>query len=688
MGLLGGKMNTIFLKKSFGVLQRVGKSLMLPVALLPAAGLLMGIGTLLQNQDIISNIPILSGETFQLIANIMSSSGNIIFSNLPLIFAVGVAIGMSNGDGVAALASIVAFLIMNMTIGITAGVDLSQIDTNPMYDIVLGIPTLQTGVFGGILIGMVSALIYQKFYNIKLPEFLGFFSGKRFVPIVAAIAGLLIGIIMVVIWPPIQNFLLAFSRSMIGTNQTISALIFGIIERALIPFGLHHIWYNPFWYQFGEYTNLAGQLIIGDQAIFFAQLKDGVEFTAGTFMTGKFPFMMFGLPAAALAMYHEADSDKKKLVAGILFSGTLTSFLTGITEPIEFMFLFVAPVLFAVHCIFAGLSFMIMQMLNVKVGLTFSGGLIDFILFGVLPNRTRWWWVIIVGVIFATIYYVGFRYIIRKLDLRTPGREKEEREINIDVSDGDLAYKVLDAFGGVKNIKYLDACITRLRVTVKNISLINRSKIKSLGAADLMIIGDNIQAIFGPNSDMLKEQMKDIMDGKEVRVKKQKKIEKIKKGIKTESSIMIPVSGRLLRLEEVPDPIFSMKLIGDGFAIDPKRNTLISPIKGMILTISKTSHSITVRGLDGYDIFIHIGIDSINLNGDGFKSFVQEGDIVNEGDLLIEFPLDKMREKLKSPIIPVIFKGLSKEKFIYFNNDIDVMSGDINKVEIHEKLNS
>ena len=279
-------MNTIFLKKYFGVLQRVGKSLMLPVALLPAAGLLMGIGTLLQNPNIINNIPMLSGETFQLMANIMSSSGDIVFSNLPLIFAVGVAIGMSNGDGVAALAAIVSFLIMNMTIGITARVDLLQVDTNPMYDMVLGIPTLQTGVFGGILIGMVSAIIYQKFYTIKLPEFLGFFSGKRFVPIVAAIAGVLIGIIMVVIWPPIQNFLLAFSRSMIGTNQTVSALIFGIVERALIPFGLHHIWYNPFWYQFGEYTNLAGQLVVGDQAIFFAQLKDGVEFTAGTFMTG------------------------------------------------------------------------------------------------------------------------------------------------------------------------------------------------------------------------------------------------------------------------------------------------------------------------------------------------------------------------------------------------------------------
>lgn len=681
-------MNTIFLKKYFGVLQRVGKSLMLPVALLPAAGLLMGIGTLLQNPNIINNIPMLSGETFQLMANIMSSSGDIVFSNLPLIFAVGVAIGMSNGDGVAALAAIVSFLIMNMTIGITARVDLLQVDTNPMYDMVLGIPTLQTGVFGGILIGMVSAIIYQKFYTIKLPEFLGFFSGKRFVPIVAAIAGVLIGIIMVVIWPPIQNFLLAFSRSMIGTNQTVSALIFGIVERALIPFGLHHIWYNPFWYQFGEYTNLAGQLVVGDQAIFFAQLKEGVEFTAGTFMTGKFPFMMFGLPAAALAMYHEADSDKKKLVAGILFSGALTSFLTGITEPIEFMFLFVAPVLFGVHCIFAGLSFMIMQILNVKVGLTFSGGLIDFILFGVLPNRTKWWWIIIVGIIFAAIYYIGFRYIIRKLDLKTPGREREESEIDIDINDGDLAYNVLDAFGGVKNIKYLDACITRVRVTVKNISLVNRSKLKSLGSADLMIIGDNIQAIFGPKSDMLKEQMKDIIDGKEVKVKKKKNIEKIEKGLKIESSIMMPVTGKLLRLEEVPDPIFSMKLIGDGFAIDPKKNILISPIKGMILTISKTSHSITIRGLDGFDIFIHIGIDSINLNGNGFRAFVQEGDIVNEGDLLIEFPLDEIREKLKSPMIPVIFKGLSKEKFIYFNNDMDVKSGDINKVEIHEKLNN
>ncbi len=678
-------MNTIFLKKSFGILQRIGKSLMLPVALLPAAGLLIGLGTVLQNPDIINNIPILAGDKIQLIANIMSSSGNIIFSNLPLIFAVGVAIGMSNGDGVAALASIVGFLIMNMTMGITAGVDLSQVGKNPMYATVLGIPTLQTGVFSGIVMGITSAIIYEKFYNIKLPEFLGFFSGKRFVPIVSAISGVLLGIVMAGIWPPIQNFLLNFSRSMIGANETISAFIFGVVQRALIPFGLHHIWYNPFWYQFGEYTNLAGQLVIGDQAIFFAQLKDGVEFTAGTFMTGKFPFMMFGLPAAALAMYHEADEDKKKLVSGILFSAALTSFLTGITEPIEFMFLFVAPILFAIHCVFAGLSFMIMQLLNVKVGLTFSGGLIDFILFGVLPNRTKWWWVIIVGIIFAIIYYIGFRYVIRRLDLKTPGREREESEVDIDISDGDLAYKILDAFGGSKNITYLDACITRLRITVRNLKLVNKSKLKTFGSADLMIIGDNIQAVFGPKSDMLKEQMKDIINGKEVIVKKEKKIDLIKKGIKIESSIMIPVTGKLLRLEEVPDEIFSMKLIGDGFAINPKKNILISPIKGTILTISPTGHSITVRGLDGFDIFIHIGIDSINLKSNEFKAFVKEGDLVEEGDLLIEFSLEEMIKKLKSPIIAIIFKGLPKEKFIYFNSDIDVISGDINKVEIHKK---
>lgn len=676
----------ILFKKSFGILQRVGKSLTLPIALLPVAGLLIGIGTLFENQDFLNTFPILAGDRFQIIANIMSSSGNIIFANLPLIFAVGVAIGMTSGDGVAALAAIVGFLIMNVTTGIIAGVDINQVPTNPMYTTVLGIPTLPTGVFGGIIMGIISAIIYEKFYDIKLPEFLGFFSGRRFVPIVAAIAGVILGAIMAVVWPPIQNFLLEFSRSMLSTNETLSAFIFGLIERALIPFGLHHIWYTPFWYQFGEYINSAGQLVVGDQSIFFAQLKDGVEFTAGTFMTGKYPFMMFGLPAAALAMYHEADKGKKKLVAGILFSGALTSFLTGITEPIEFMFLFVAPVLFAIHCIFAGLSFMIMQILNVKIGLTFSGGLIDFILFGVIPNRTNWLWVIIVGFAFAIIYYFGFRYIIRKLDLKTPGREDEDNNIKMDISYENLPYEILDAFGGTNNIRYLDSCITRLRVTVNKLSLVKRDKLKFLGAADLMIIGNNIQAIFGPQSDIIKEQIKDIMDGKEIVVKKKKKVEEIKSGKDTGNKIQIPLSGKLLRLEEVPDEIFSMKLIGDGFAINPTNNILKSPTRGMVITLAKEKHSITIRTLDGYDILMHIGIDSLKLRGEGFKAFVEEGDIVNSGDSLIEFSLELLKEKAKSPITPIIFKGLDSNSFIYFEYNKVVQSGEEDIIQIHNSM--
>lgn len=676
---------SLFFKKSFGVLQRIGKSITLPIALLPVAGLLMGIGTLFENQDFLNVFPIFSGNLFQIIADIMSSSGNVIFTNLPLIFAVGVAIGMTSGDGVSALAAIIGFLIMNVTTGIIAGIDITQVQNNPMYTTVLGIPSLSTGVFGGIIIGITTALLYEKFYDIKLPEFLGFFSGKRFVPIVSAISGLIIGIIMAAIWPPIQNGLLEFSRSMISANETVAAFIFGVIERALIPFGLHHIWYTPFWYQFGEYINSSGQLIVGDQSIFFAQLKDGVEFTAGTFMTGKYPFMMFGLPAAALAMYHEADKGKRKIVAGILFSAALTSFLTGITEPIEFMFLFVAPVLFAIHCVFAGLSFMIMQILNIKIGLTFSGGLIDFILFGVIPNRTNWIWVIIVGFLFALIYYFGFRFMIRWLNLKTPGREEAENNVNIDISSEELPYEILKAFGGGRNIKYLDSCITRLRVTVYEFSLVNKEKLKSLGAADLMIIGNNIQAIFGPQSDIIKEQMKDIMSGKEIFVKKKNKLQEMKSGIKTEKQIRIPISGKLVRLEEVPDDIFSMKIIGDGFAINPIDNILKSPAKGMVVTLAKEKHSITIRTLEGYDILMHIGIDTLKLRGEGFKAFVEEGDIVNSGDALIEFPLDIIREKAKSPITPIIFKGLEDNRFIYFEENRKVKVGEENIVQIHKE---
>ena len=673
------------LKSYFGILQRIGRALMLPVALMPAAGLLLGVGTMMQSIDFLQLFPLFEASWIQSISLIMSGSGDIIFANLPLIFAVGVAIGLCDGDGVAGLATIVGFLIMNVSMGISAGVTADMAYGNPMYANVLGIPTLQTGVFGGIIIGLIGAGLYKKFYNIEFPEVLGFFSGKRFVPIITAVAGLLVGLLLVIIWPPIQNGLLSFSRSMIDTNGTIAAFVFGFVERALIPFGLHHIWYNPFWYQFGEYTNAAGQLVMGDQAIFMAQLRDGVDFTAGTFMTGKYPFMMFGLPAAALAMYHEAKADKKKLVAGIFFSAALTSFLTGITEPIEFAFLFVAPLLFAIHCIFAGLSFMIMNMLNVKIGLTFSGGLIDFLLFGVFPNRTKWWLVIPVGVTFAIIYYFGFRFLIRKLNLKTPGRETEKLELNINVDNGELAFNILKALGGKSNVESLDSCITRLRVTVLDVSKVSRDELKILGSAGVMQIGKSIQAIFGTKSEILKGQIKDIMNGKEIENKVNKKIKEIKAGIDTGIVIAIPVSGKLINLEEVPDDVFSMKLIGDGFAIEPTDGHLNSPVKGKVTSLMKTNHAITITSDSGINVFIHIGIDTIRLNGDGFTSFVNIGDEVNIGDKLIDFPLQIIKEKASSSVIPVIFKNIKLDEYIYYKGNKKVKARDVDKVRIHRK---
>ncbi|QCX33105.1 PTS glucose transporter subunit IICBA [Caloramator sp. E03] len=498
-------------KKAFGVLQKVGKALMLPVALLPAAGILLAFGNMFQNQAFLEKAPMFGAAGVQIVAKVMEKSGDIIFGNLPLLFAVGVAVGLSGGEGVAGLAAIVGFLIMNVTMGIVGGVTSSLVGKNPAYANVLGIPTLQTGVFGGIIVGLIAYVLYEKYYKIELPQFLGFFAGKRFVPIITAATSIVLGLVMVVVWPPIQHGLNAFSSSMIDANKTIAAFIFGVIERALIPFGLHHIFYNPFWYQFGEYTNKAGELIRGDQAIFMAQLKDGVKFTAGTFMTGKFPFMMFGLPAAALAMYHEAKPEKKKIVAGIMASAALTSFLTGITEPIEFTFLFVAPALYAVHCLFAGLSFMLMHILNVKIGMTFSGGLIDFILFGVIPNRTAWWLVIVVGLAFSVIYYFGFRFAIRTFNLKTPGREDDEAETAAtSTTNSELAANILEALGGKENIKYLDACITRLRVNVVDNKKVNKDRLKQLGAAGVVEVGDGIQAIFGPKSDNIKSEIKKI----------------------------------------------------------------------------------------------------------------------------------------------------------------------------------
>ncbi|NOJ72917.1 glucose-specific PTS transporter subunit IIBC [Paenibacillus alvei] len=509
-------------KSAFGVLQKVGKALMLPVAILPAAGILLGIGNALRNPDMIARLPWLGNSVVSVITNVMEQAGGIVFDNLSLLFAVGVAIGLAGGDGVAGLAAIVGYFVMNVTMKVMMNVTPDIVAGNSAYATIQGIPTLQTGVFGGIIIGIVAAVLYQRFFKIELPSYLGFFAGKRFVPIITAVTSLIIGIIMVFIWPPVQSGLNTFSHSLLDSNRALAAFIFGICERALIPFGLHHIFYAPFWFEFGEYMDKAGQLIRGDQKIFFAQLKDGVPLTAGTFMAGKFPFMMFGLPAAALAIYHEARKENKAIVAGLMGSAALTSFLTGITEPLEFAFLFVAPLLFAVHVLFAGISFLTMHLLGVKIGMTFSGGVIDYLLFGVLQNRTPYWLVIPVGLVLAVIYYFGFRFAIRKFNLRTPGREATAPAAAAapgGTASNELPRGILNALGGKENIASLDACITRLRVQVKDAGDVNKDRLKELGASGVLEVGNSVQAIFGTRSETIKHQINELITQESMELK-------------------------------------------------------------------------------------------------------------------------------------------------------------------------
>lgn len=416
-------------KKFFGQLQRIGKALMLPVAILPAAGLLLAIGTAIQGESLQQYLPFIQNGGIQSIGEMMAGAGGIIFDNLPIIFAMGVAIGLAGGDGVAAIAAFVGYIIMNKTMGAFLHVSPDNVnDTASGYASVLGIPTLQTGVFGGIIIGALAAWCYNKFFNISLPSYLGFFAGKRFVPIMMALTSFVLAFPMALIWPTIQTGLNGFSEGLLDANTGLSVFLFGFIKRLLIPFGLHHIFHAPFWFEFGSWTNAAGDIIRGDQRIFIEQIREGSHLTAGKFMQGEFPVMMFGLPAAALAIYHTAKPGSKKVVAGLMGSAALTSFLTGITEPLEFSFLFVAPLLFFIHAILDGLAFLTMYLLDVHLGYTFSGGFIDFVLLGVLPNQTNWWLVIPVGLVYAVIYYFVFRFLITKFNYKTPGREDKQVE--------------------------------------------------------------------------------------------------------------------------------------------------------------------------------------------------------------------------------------------------------------------
>ncbi|HDA1992054.1 TPA: PTS transporter subunit IIABC [Staphylococcus aureus] len=650
-------------KKLFGQLQRIGKALMLPVAILPSAGLLLAIGTAIQGEALQHYLPFIQNGGVQNVAKLMTAAGSIIFENLPMIFALGVAIGLAGGDGVAAIAAFVGYIIMNKTMGDFLQVTPKNV-TDPAsgYASILGIPTLQTGVFGGIIIGALAAWCYNKFYNINLPSYLGFFAGKRFVPIMMATTSFILAFPMALIWPTIQTGLNAFSTGLLDSNTGVAVFLFGFIKRLLIPFGLHHIFHAPFWFEFGSWKNAAGEIIHGDQRIFIEQIREGAHLTAGKFMQGEFPVMMFGLPAAALAIYHSAKPENKKVVAGLMGSAALTSFLTGITEPLEFSFLFVAPLLFFIHAVLDGLSFLTLYLLDVHLGYTFSGGFIDYVLLGVLPNKTQWWLVIPVGLVYAVIYYFVFRFLIVKLKYKTPGREDKQSQA-VTASATELPYAVLEAMGGKANIKHLDACITRLRVEVNDKSKVDVPGLKDLGASGVLEVGNNMQAIFGPKSDQIKHEMQQIMNGQVVENPTTMEDDKDETVVVAEDKsatselshiVHAPLTGEVTPLSEVPDQVFSEKMMGDGIAIKPSQGEVRAPFNGKVQMIFPTKHAIGLVSDSGLELLIHIGLDTVKLNGEGFTLHVEEGQEVKQGDLLINFDLDYIRNHAKSDITPII----------------------------------
>ena len=473
------------IKTIFGTLQKIGKALMLPVAVLPVAGILLGVGS--------------AGFSFipELLSSIMAQAGGSVFSNLAIIFAIGTAIGLTENDGVSSVAAVVGFVVMLGTMGTMV----TYLGLEP--SMVMGIATIDTGVFGGTIAGILAAVMYNRFYRIELPDYLGFFAGKRFVPIITGIFAILLGVILSFIWPPIQSVINIFSQWSVNENPEAAGFVYGFVERLLIPFGLHHIWNVPFQMEMGEFIDASGTVFNGDIARFFAG-----DPTAG-FLAGGYLFKMFGLPAAAIAIWHTAKPENKAKVSGIMVSAALTSMLTGITEPIEFSFLFVAPLLYAIHALLAGMAYAITNYLDIKMAMSFSNGLIDYVLyFGIATKPV---WIIFLGAIYAVLYYVIFRVLITALNLKTPGREDDFGAATTVEPSSEMAIELVNAFGGKDNIKNLDACITRLRVTVNDTAKVDTEKVKQLGATAVVVVGNNMQAIFGPRSDNIRSEMIEAM---------------------------------------------------------------------------------------------------------------------------------------------------------------------------------
>ncbi|MGO5097242.1 glucose PTS transporter subunit IIA [Agathobaculum sp. LCP25S3_E8] len=670
--------------KIFGVLQRVGRSFMLPIAILPVAGLFLGIGGSFTNETMLETYGLMGimgpGTFINAILQVLNAAGSIVFDNLHIIFAMGVAIGMAKQEKeVAALSAAIAFFVMHATIGALI-IDFGAPNLSGATASVLGINSLQMGVFGGIIVGLGVAALHNKYYKIQLPQVLSFFSGTRFVPIISAAVYLVVGIAMYYIWPVIQTGINALGGFVLASGYA-GTWLYGFIERALIPFGLHHVFYIPFWQTaLGGTAMVNGVLVEGAQNIFFAELATpGIQHfsvEATRFMAGKFPLMIFGLPGAALALYRCAKPENRKAVGGLLLSAALTSMLTGITEPLEFTFLFVAPAMYVVHCVFAGASYMIMHILNVGVGLTFSGGLIDLTLFGIMQGnaKTSWLWIPVVGVVYFIVYYFVFSFMIKKFDYKTPGRDDSEIKLytRADVNarkegeaaaaqggrDTALSRQIMMGLGGKANISDVDCCITRLRCTVHDASKVDQQLLKETGASGVICKGTGVQVVYGPRVSVIKSDLEAFLASPESNETAPQAAPTAVEDSAPASSgahvIASPLTGNVIPLEQVADGVFSEKMVGEGFAVEPADNQVYAPADCEVVTVFGTKHAIGLTTTDGVELLIHLGIDTVQMNGAPFTIDVKEGDKLKKGAKIGSFDEKMIVEAGYRTVTPVI----------------------------------
>ena len=710
--------------KIFSVLQRVGRSFMLPIAILPVAGLLLGIGSPFTNATTIETYHLTSilgeGTILNALLMIMNKVGSAVFDNLPLIFAVGVAIGMAKKEKeVSALSAVIAYFVMNTAINAMLTITGQILDNGEIAESVLegtitsvcGIQSLQMGVFGGIIVGLGVAALHNKFYRIQLPNALSFFGGTRFVPIISTIVYMFVGILLYFVWPVVQNGIYALGGLVTGSGY-VGTLIFGLIKRALIPFGLHHVFYMPFWQTaVGGTMEVAGQMVQGGQNIFFAQLADSANIAhfsadATRYFSGEFIFMIFGLPGAALAMYQCAKPEKKKAAGGLLLSAALACMATGITEPLEFSFLFVAPALFAVQVVLAGTAYMIAHMLNIAVGLTFSGGLLDFFLFGILQGnaKTSWMRVIPVGIIYFFLYYFIFKFMIKKFNFKTPGREDDDTETKLytkaDVnarreagqagaaaSEDAVSEAITRGLGGKKNISDVDCCATRLRCTVKDASRVNDGILKATGASGVVHKGQGVQVIYGPNVTVIKSNLEDYLEtapdtyaeaettesvqetaDKTQEAKEQKVVERI--------VISSPITGLAADLATAPDEAFAQKMMGDGAVVTPEDPFVRAPEDGEVAFVFDTKHAIGFVTDSGISLLIHVGIDTVKLNGEGFETLVESGQTVKKGDPMLKLDLEYLKANAPSITSPVLCTELEDNQRIHLLQEGQIKAGE------------